>query len=40
MSSPASESNIGQVFPFRVLQFTQMYEWVPGCRQWWIFVYR
>ena len=22
-----------------LLQFTQLYEWIPGYRQWWIFVY-
>ena len=31
-------SKPGQVFHSILLQFTQLYEWVPGYRQWWLFV--
>ena len=31
---------LGKFFHSVLLQFTQLYEWVPGYRQWWIFMYK
>ena len=38
IEDPGSEP-VGKFVHSTLLQFTQLYERVPGYRQWWIFVY-
>ena len=40
LESCATLLNLWHISHSMLLQFTQLYEWVPGYRQWWIFTYK